>query len=304
MSGKKKEKIKQPENKEEAKAEEKKKLKGLLVRTISGLVMAVIGFFALLFGGPLMVALTFFVTYAGVFELLRVFKLHKASMGVVTYIFTGIYNIAVVFQAEQFYVPIWIIYLLVMLTMYVIKYPKYEIRQMTSSFFSFFYVVVCLSFMYHLRAMEHGFWFVLLVIMAACGNDIFAYLIGMAFGKRQVFPNLSPKKTWAGFFGGIFGAALMGFIYASILTANGLFPAVNLRLIFPIICAIAAFPAIVGDLAASGIKRNYDVKDYSNLIPGHGGVMDRFDSMIFTAPIVYYLVQFLLKAYVTGELTF
>ena len=57
-------------------------------------------------------------------------------------------------------------------------------------------------------------------------------------------------------------------------------------------------PAVVGDLAASAIKRNHDIKDYSNLIPGHGGIMDRFDSMIFTAPIIYYLVLYLLQAYI------
>ena len=66
---------------------------------------------------------------------------------------------------------------------------------------------------------------------------------------------------------------------------------------FALICGVGALPAVVGDLAASAIKRNYGIKDYSNLIPGHGGIMDRFDSMIFTAPIIYYLVTFLLQNY-------
>lgn len=104
-------------------------------------------------------------------------------------------------------------------------------------------------------------------------------------------PILSPKKSIEGGIGGVVGAALLGFAYAMIFENKiGL---ENITIIFPIVCAVGAIISQIGDLAASGIKRNHDIKDYSHLIPGHGGILDRFDSVIITAPIIFYLVTFL-----------
>jgi phosphatidate cytidylyltransferase len=106
-------------------------------------------------------------------------------------------------------------------------------------------------------------------------------------------PILSPKKSVEGLIGGILGAGVLGLLYG--LWFNSYVHEISkLPLIFLVICAVGAVPAVVGDLAASAIKRNNEVKDYGKLIPGHGGVMDRFDSMIFTAPIIYYLMQIML----------
>jgi phosphatidate cytidylyltransferase len=102
-------------------------------------------------------------------------------------------------------------------------------------------------------------------------------------------PILSPKKTIEGAVGGVLGAGLLGALYG--LAARHLFAAEARTVwVFAIVCAVGGMISIVGDLGASAIKRNYDIKDYSNLIPGHGGILDRFDSIIFTAPIIYYLL--------------
>lgn len=103
---------------------------------------------------------------------------------------------------------------------------------------------------------------------------------------------LSPKKSIEGAVGGILGAAVLGFIYATVFQNNIEMRYLDPRIAYPIVCAAGSLIAMTGDLAASAIKRNHDIKDYGTLIPGHGGIMDRFDSVIFVAPIVWLLINF------------
>jgi len=145
-----------------------------------------------------------------------------------------------------------------------------------------------LSSLISLRTMPLGPMLVMLPIVSAFLTDSGAYFVGMAMGKRKVFPNISPNKTVEGFIGGL----IIG-------TAGMVIYGVILAFITPFTIVIAAFilygvvGAVVtefGDLAFSFIKRKCGVKDYGKLIPGHGGVLDRFDSMIFNAPVMYLLV--------------
>ena len=101
-------------------------------------------------------------------------------------------------------------------------------------------------------------------------------------------PVLSPKKSEEGAVGGVVGAALLGIIYAAVTKG----PIVE----YAVICAVGALISMVGDLAASAIKRNQGIKDYGKLIPGHGGILDRFDSVIFTAPVIYFLSIMMIHA--------
>ena len=94
-------------------------------------------------------------------------------------------------------------------------------------------------------------------------------------------PVLSPKKSIEGGIGGVVGAALLGYLYGTFFTPSAMGCAV--------FCAAGAVLSQIGDLAASAIKRNHNIKDYGHLIPGHGGILDRFDSVIFTAPVIYIL---------------
>ena len=106
-------------------------------------------------------------------------------------------------------------------------------------------------------------------------------------------PVLSPKKSIEGAVGGVLGAAGIGALFGLVVNSK-VDSAVNFVVLFAIISAVGALISMVGDLAASGVKRNFDVKDYGKLIPGHGGVMDRFDSVIFAAPIIYFLAKMLI----------
>ena len=149
-----------------------------------------------------------------------------------------------------------------------------------------------LSYIYRIREMHNGGYYVVLIFICSWGNDTLAYCVGRLLGKHKMSPVLSPKKSIEGLVGGILGAGLLGMIYGFFVREN-LMHVKSIPLYLFIICAVGAIPAVIGDLAASAIKRNNDVKDYGKLIPGHGGVLDRFDSMIFTAPLVYLLISLL-----------
>ena len=110
---------------------------------------------------------------------------------------------------------------------------------------------------------------------------MFVYVFTYPTYEAGQVPVLSPKKSVEGAVGGVAGAALLGVIYAAATQGP--------MLEYAVICAIGALISMVGDLAASAIKRNQGIKDYGKLIPGHGGILDRFDSVIFTAPVIYFL---------------
>ena len=148
-----------------------------------------------------------------------------------------------------------------------------------------------MSFVYKTRMLEGGVYLVWVILIFAWGSDTFAYLVGCSMGKHKAFPRLSPKKTWEGCVGGLLGASLLGAAYGAIFGSKlPDFGSVHPSVVLGITGLLAAVLSMFGDLAASGIKRDHSVKDYGKLIPGHGGVLDRFDSVLFTAPAVYFLI--------------
>ena len=139
--------------------------------------------------------------------------------------------------------------------------------------------------------MDYGKVLVWILFISAWSTDTFAYFSGLTFGKHKLCPAISPKKTVEGSIGGILGCIICTELYAYIIASvNNLeFSWINAGL-----CAFtASIISQIGDLAASCIKREHGAKDYGNLIPGHGGVLDRFDSVLFIAPVVYYLIKYL-----------
>ena len=133
-----------------------------------------------------------------------------------------------------------------------------------------------------------SFLFLLYMALGACLNDAFAYFVGVFFGKHKMNPRVSPKKTWEGFFGGVIltSAFISGFAF--IMSAVG-HPVLNglldIKHWYHIVILSTLIPlvSVLGDLVFSSIKRHYQIKDFSNLIPGHGGILDRLDSIIFAA---------------------
>lgn len=177
---------------------------------------------------------------------------------------------------------------------YVVTFPRFHAEQVVGAFFAFMYAPVMLSFVYLTRICPQGIYIVWMILISSWGCDTCAYVVGKLIGKKRIFPHLSPKKSLEGCIGGVLGAALIGGLYGHFFV-EAAFPDQTVMWILAFICAVGAVMSQVGDLAASAIKRNHNIKDYGKLIPGHGGIMDRFDSMIVTAPMIYFLAILLIR---------
>jgi phosphatidate cytidylyltransferase len=123
-----------------------------------------------------------------------------------------------------------------------------------------------------------------LIVLSAFGSDVCAYFIGMSIGRHKLCPKISPKKTIEGAIGGVIGSILVCGIFGFYFADQYFFHCLAIG-------AIGAVISQCGDLTASIFKRKMGIKDYGNLIPGHGGILDRFDSVLFTAPTIYYYIQ-------------
>lgn len=270
-------------------------------RIISGAVVAVIMFGALWLGGIWLNLLLLFCALVGLYEFYRAVGLldkgkYISPLTGIGYVGTiCLYILEYVFASEYWIVLfVSVLTLLVILGMYVFSFPKYEVGQIVNAFFGFFYAPVMLSFVFLTRSMEDGIYIVWLIFLSSWFCDVFAYFTGMLLGKHKLAPVLSPKKSIEGAVGGVVFPALFGGLYGYFIKGyiSGNFP---VAFVFCLICAVGAIVSQIGDLSASAIKRNRNIKDYGTLIPGHGGILDRFDSVIFTSPMIFFIAYIFMK---------
>lgn len=267
--------------------------KSFLERLISGIILVIIALVTIILGKDVLLVTVVAISVIGFYELAKVYGLQWKLPGICGYIATIGYYALIRMDYKEYIIVFFIAYLIVLMGTYVFTFPKFKAEDLMVCFFGMFYVVLMLSYIYQVRIMQDGAYIVWLIFLCSWGCDTCAYLVGVMFGKHKMAPVLSPKKSIEGGIGGVAGAALLGFIYATIFKDKITID--NANIIFPIVCAVGGIISQIGDLTASGIKRNHNIKDYSRLIPGHGGILDRFDSVIITAPIIYYLVTFLTK---------
>lgn len=149
------------------------------------------------------------------------------------------------------------------------------------------YLGVLLGHLMGLRFLPDGLWWVVLAILITWGNDTVAYFVGVSLGKHKMWPRLSPKKSWEGTLGGWLGAGLIGATVAH-FSPLGLGWQIG-----ALIGIVGGVLALYGDLSISLIKRQVGVKDSGQLFPGHGGMLDRLDSLLFVFPFVYQIAQLL-----------
>lgn len=258
-------------------------------RLISGIVLVIIALATIISGSWILFFTLLAVSLIGMRELYKVMKVsdeHVTVLELVGYLGAVLYYIAMKADFGNYGTMAIIISMILILFVYVFGYPKYHAEQVMAAFFGVVYVAVMLSFIYLTRSLPDGKFLVWLIFLCSWGCDTCAYCVGMLIGKHKMAPVLSPKKSIEGAIGGVAGAALLGVIYAEATQGK--------MAEYALICAVGALISMVGDLAASAIKRNQNIKDYGKLIPGHGGILDRFDSVIITAPVIYYLAKMIL----------
>ena len=258
-------------------------------RLISGIVLVIIALATIISGSWILFFTLLAVSLIGMRELYKVMKVsdeHVTVLELVGYLGAVLYYIAMKADFGNYGTMAIIISMILILFVYVFGYPKYHAEQVMAAFFGVVYVAVMLSFIYLTRSLPYGKFLVWLIFLCSWGCDTCAYCVGMLIGKHKMEAVLSPKKSIEGAVGGVAGAALLGVIYAAATQGK--------MAEYALICAVGALISMVGDLAASAIKRNQNIKDYGKLIPGHGGILDRFDSVIITAPVIYYLAKMIL----------
>ena len=263
-------------------------------RLISGIVLVLLALILIITGGDVLLVSMLALSYIGMFELYRVFKMEKELPAIIGYLMATIYYI----NLRMPFIPDMMMFVLgclvALMFVYVFTYPKFKTDQLMAAFFGVFYVAVMLSYVYQTRQMTLGAYIVWLIFLCSWGCDTCAYCVGKLIGKHKMAPILSPKKSMEGAVGGVIGTGILTILYGNLFKdAMGI--GQRSIMVLAIICMIGALISMVGDLTASAIKRNYNVKDYGALIPGHGGVLDRFDSVIFTAPIIYFLASTVMK---------
>ena len=262
-------------------------------RLLSGILLVIIALLTIVTGGDVLFGTILLISLIGMTEIYKVLEIQKKELGIVGYLAAIAYFALIRFGLTEWVTALGIAFLILIMAVYVFTYPKFRSEHVTLAFFGLFYVAFMLSYVYQIRMLPQGAFIVWLVFICSWGSDTCAYCVGMLLGKHKMAPKLSPKKSIEGAIGGVVGAALLGAVYAAIM--NRTMVGANAGVIqYAIICAVGALISMVGDLAASAIKRNHDIKDYGRLIPGHGGILDRFDSVIFTAPIIYYMAVMLL----------
>ena len=259
-----------------------------VTRLLSGIALVAVLLATGILGGNILWGFCLAISLIGLYEIYKVFKIEK-SLGIIGYGFAVVYYLALLFYNGSVNGALFLaIELMIVAGVYVLKYPKYNTEQVFASIVGLLYLPMMLSYIYQIRIAEDGLYSLWLIFLCSCGCDTCAYCVGMLFGKRKLAPVLSPKKSIEGAVGGVAGAALLGAIYG--MAVSGHVAISNAPAVFAVICAVGAVISQFGDLIASGIKRQHGIKDYGKLIPGHGGILDRFDSVIFTAPMIYALL--------------
>ena len=169
---------------------------------------------------------------------------------------------------------------------------EYTFIDVSLTLLGLMYGGILFSTVYLVNAKPSGAFLVWLIFIGSWLSDTAAYYSGRLFGKHKLCPKVSPKKTVEGSIGGLIGATIFSGIYGIIISRyTNVMPVIHYFLIGALCGIFGQF----GDLVASSVKRYVGIKDYSNLIPGHGGILDRFDSIIFSATVVFYYLTFIVK---------
>ncbi len=256
-------------------------------RILSGLIMAPL-LIVLYFGGPILKLACVFIAAMAVREFYNGFRALdiKPCDNIAYASIVALYAINL-FTEDMGWYMLWFFGCVLASLLYLFKIEERKLEDALATLTGIFYIVF---FSYHVVLVdgtgEYGI-LLWLIVLTAFGTDIMAYFTGMLCGKHKLCPKISPKKTIEGSIGGILGSVILCAVFSLIFVPHILVHCI-------IIGVLGGIISQFGDLTASIFKRKMGIKDYGNLIPGHGGILDRFDSVLFTAPMVYYYILLVL----------
>ncbi len=252
------------------------------LRTISAIVALPILFFVLFKGGYLLFFAAFLLSIIGQFEFYKAFSKHYHVQKWLGYVASAAWYYGLsVDMPQDYYNFVIAVFLFSLLTLAMLN-KKHTLIGSMVTFVGFFYVAFSISHIIMIWKLDSNF-FIWYPFIIAFITDTFAYLTGKLIGATPLIPSVSPNKTVEGSLGGVIACLIFSYMYAHFFNPDFQLYAVFLGLIGSILSQ-------VGDLIASKIKRLFDIKDFGKIMPGHGGVLDRFDSIIITMPLVYYFI--------------
>lgn len=279
------------------------KLKNLIVRTLSGVVLAIVVLGGIAWSQWSFGVLLALLQIVGMSEFYTLAEKHgnrpQRFVGLIAgMVLLGLNfafvcdDIQILGSAHRTFGAGMAFLLLLMPVMFICElYRRGEnpIANIATTLLGVVYVAMPVSLMCYFPIITSDVWnpaVMIFFIFIIWANDVFAYLVGMSIGRTKLCERLSPKKSWEGFFGGVIGAVAMGLVAARMLGGS--------YAEWAVLALIASVTGVLGDLVESMFKRAAGVKDSGTLIPGHGGVLDRFDAMLLAAPFVFVYMLFVM----------
>ncbi|MCL2500384.1 MAG: phosphatidate cytidylyltransferase [Defluviitaleaceae bacterium] len=272
-------------------------MSSILKRVLTSVVGLPLVIFLVHMGGFFLLVVCALLALVGLRELYLAFGKTDKPIHMAGYLATVGYYIAIHYFGPGYWLLISLtLFIIAVQTCLVLFFRHLPLEDAVVTVYGFLYVPFLLSFILLVRDHEAlGTFYVWLIFTSSFGCDTFAYITGMTLGKRKLTNTPSPSKSVEGIVGGIAGATLVGFLF-------GLFVVRFLNVEFEgnfivnatVISLFGSGFSIIGDMAASAIKRHTKIKDFGNIFPGHGGFLDRADSIIVVAPIVYLVVNLLI----------
>jgi phosphatidate cytidylyltransferase len=274
-------------------------------RAISGLIMAPLVLVCVFLGGYFLVAGVFVLTIIALREFSAAFGEHRPSAWVFCVCAAVLYGGYLVPPVRAYIMLPWVFISLVLCFLSMFSVQKRNLIQGLTTITGVYYVIflsfhIVLVDAYYSTTFSVGIFafpglrsYLWIAVLSAFGTDVFAYFTGSLLGSHKLCPSISPKKTVEGAIGGVLGSVLLCGLFGYLFLSAGFVDCVALGLVGGVVSQL-------GDLSASVMKRNIGIKDWGTLIPGHGGLLDRIDSLLFTAPLVFYYMM--LKAAIVAVL--
>lgn len=270
-------------------------MRTLVIRTITGAIFVSLILFSLILHPVVLGILTILMNYFALMELNAMsekLKIQASNHWIVINIFFVIIAIALLslgFAPEYVILPILAIPVVLLASTIFLKNEK-PILNLVFALFATVYIslpLILLNFIQQ-TSLQMKIPFALAIFTIIWTNDTFAYLFGVSLGKHKILKRISPLKSWEGFFGGLIMVIPVLFIFSHFFPSFGIINWIAFGFII-------TFSAIIGDFLESLIKRNANIKDSGKMLPGHGGILDRIDSMLIAIPVIFIYLQIVLK---------